>query len=191
MPEQLDPRWTLKERIQGCPGLSRAVDGVRREVARALAKTGPLPRLPKLRWALLKNRNNWTTGERQRMGEPARSDPASIRAFPLVAAVEHLWGYLSPTWAGRFLGGGCRRACSSRLEPLGTAAASLIEHGEAPLNYFRAKKAICRGPIEGLNSKVNARFKKSYGFHTDEAREIALFHVLGKLPEPQITLGFF
>jgi hypothetical protein len=34
-------------------------------------------------------------------------------------------------------------------------------------------------------------FRKSYGFRTDKAREIALFHVLGKLPEPQLIHGFF
>jgi transposase len=34
-------------------------------------------------------------------------------------------------------------------------------------------------------------FRKSYGFRTDKAREIALFHVLGDLPEPQLIHGFF
>jgi len=171
--------------------LNKAVDEVRREEARALAQAGLVPRLKKLRWALLKNRKNWTASERRRMGELKHSGLASLRAFWLVAAFEHFWGYLSPTWAGKFLDGWCGKVRRSRLKPLKTVAASLTEHREVLLNYFRAKKAISGGVIEGLNNKIKVTFRKSYGFRTDKAREIALFHVLGKLPEPKITHGFF
>jgi transposase len=171
--------------------LNKAIDEVRRNEARALAQAGLLPRLKKLRWALLKNRKNWTASERRRMGELGHSGLASIRAFWLVAAFEHFWGYVSPTWAGKFLDGWCQRVRRSRLKPLKTVAASLAEHRQVLLNYFRAKKAISGGVIEGLNNKAKVTFRKSYGFRTDKAREIALFHVLGKLPEPQLIHGFF
>lgn len=171
--------------------LNQAVDEVRRQEARALAQAGLVPRLKKLRWALLKNRKNWTASERRRMGELEHSGLASIRAFWLVAAFEHFWGYVSPTWAGKFLDGWCRKVRRSRLKPLKTVAASLTEHREVLLNYFRAKKTISGGVIEGLNNKAKVTFRKSYGFRTDKAREIALFHVLGKLPEPELTHGFF
>lgn len=171
--------------------LNQAVDEIRRDEARAMAQAGLAPRLKKLRWALLKNRKNWTARERRRMGELAHSGLASIRAFWLVAAFEHFWSYLSPTWAGKFLDGWCRRVRRSRLKPLKTVAASLTEHRKILLNYFRAKKAVSGGVIEGLNNKVKVTFRKSYGFRTDKAREIALFHVLGRLPEPEVTHGFF
>jgi hypothetical protein len=58
------------------------------------------------------------------------------------------------------------------------------------LIIFRAKKTISSGVIEGLNNKVKVTFRTSYGFRTDKAREIALFHVLGKLPEPEVIHGF-
>jgi len=171
--------------------LNQAVDEIRRQEARALAQAGLVPRLKKLRWALLKNRRNWTQSEHRRMLELEHSGLASIRAFWLVAAFEHFWGYVSPTWAGKFLDGWCQRVRRSRLKPLKTVAASLQEHREILLNYFRAKKAISGGVIEGLNNKVKVTFRKSYGFRTDKAREIALFHVLGKLPEPELIHGFF
>jgi len=171
--------------------LNKAVDEVRRQEARALAGAGLLPRLKKLRWALLKNRQNWTRSERRRMGELKHSGLASIRAFWLVAAFEHFWSYLSPRWAGKFLDAWCRRVRRSRLAPLKKAAASLMDHREVLLNYFRAKKAISGGVIEGLNNKVKVTFRKSYGFRTDKAREVALFHVLGRLPEPEVIHGFF
>ena len=171
--------------------LNKAIDEVRRDEARALAQAGLVPRLKKLRWALLKNRKNWTASERRRMGDLEHSGLAAIRAFWLVAAFEHFWGYVSPTWAGKFFDGWCQRVRRSRLKPLKTVATSLTEHREVLLNYFRAKKAISGGVIERLNNKVKVTFRKSYGFRTDKAREIALFHVLGKLPEPPLIHGFF
>jgi transposase len=171
--------------------LNKAIDEVRRQEAGALAAAGLKPRLKKLRWALLKNRKNWTPKERRRMGELRNSGLASIRAFWLVAAFEHFWGYVSPTWAGKFLDGWCKKARRSHLEPLKKVAGSLTEHREVLLNYFHAKKAISGGVIEGLNNKVKVTFRKSYGFRTDKAREIALFHVLGQLPEPEVIHGFF
>jgi transposase len=171
--------------------LNKAVDEVRRQEARALAQAGLMPRLKKLRWALLKNRKNWTASERRRMKALEHSGLASIRAYWLVAAFEHFWGYVSPTWAGKFLDAWCRRVRRCRLKPLQRVAASLTEHRQVLLNYFRAKKAISGGVIEGLNNKAKVTFRKSYGFRTDKAREIALFHVLGKLPEPELTHRFF
>jgi transposase len=171
--------------------LNKAVDEVRKDEARALAQAGLKPRLKKLRWALLKNRKNWTRKERRRMRDLQQSGLASIRAYWLVAAFEHFWTYVSPTWAGKFLDGWCQRVRRSRLNPLKRVAASLTEHREVLLNYFRARKLISGGVIEGLNNKVKLTFRKSYGFRTDKAREIALYHVLGKLPEPQLTHRFF
>ena len=109
----------------------------------------------------------------------------------MVAAFEHFWGYVSPTWAGKFLDAWCQRVRRSRLASLKKVAATLTAHRQILLNYFRAKKAFSSGIVEGLNNKVKLTFRKSYGFRTDKARELALYHVLGKLPEPQITHRFF
>lgn len=171
--------------------LNQAVDEVRKGEARALAQAGLKPRLKKLRWALLKNRKNWTDKERRRMRQLEHSGLASIRAYWLVAAFEHFWSYTSATWAGKFLAGWCQRVRRSRLKPLKKVAESLLQHQTVLLNYFRARKAISGGVIEGLNNKVKLTFRKSYGFRTDKAREIALYHVLGKLPEPQVNHRFF
>lgn len=171
--------------------LNEAVDQVRKAEARALAHAGLQPRLKHLRWALLKNRAHWTPKERRRMRALAHSGLASLRAYWLVAAFEHFWDYASATWAGKFLDGWCQRVRRSRLPSLKKVAASLSEHREVLLNYFRAHKAISGGVIEGLNNKVKLTFRKSYGFRTDQAREIALYHVLGKLPEPEVTHRFF
>jgi hypothetical protein len=46
---------------------------------------------------------------------------------------------------------------------------------------FNAAKA---GAVEGLNNKIRVVTRRSYGFRTYDAMEIALYHTLGKLPEP-------
>jgi transposase len=69
-------------------------------------------------------------------------------------------------------------------------ARSLRQHGELILNYFRAQKLISSGVVESLNNKAKVTLRKSYGFHTYRALELALYHSLGKLPEPA-THDFF
>lgn len=189
--ERLSGALHILDRFHIRQQLNKAVDDVRKGEVRALAEAGLKPQLKKLRWALLKNRKNWTRKERQRMRQLETSGLASIRAYWLVVAFEHFWGYLSPTWAGKFLDGWCRRVRRSRLGPLKKVAATLTEHRDTLLNYFRAQKAFSSAIVEGLNNKVKLTFRKSYGFRTDKAREIALDHVFGKLPEPQLIHRFF
>jgi len=62
---------------------------------------------------------------------------------------------------------------------------------ELILNYFRARKEFSSGVIEGLNNKAKVTMRKSYGFRTFRVTELALYHSLGKLPEPELTHGFF
>lgn len=57
-------------------------------------------------------------------------------------------------------------------------------------NIYSVSNLLRRQTPNGDN-KVKLTVRKSYGFRTDKAREIALYHVLGKLPEPPLTHGFF
>jgi transposase len=84
------------------------------------------------------------------MRELQGSNLRTLRAFTMVEAFQHFWTYRSPAWAGKFLNGWCTRAARSRLEPLKKVARSLQAHRELLLNYFRAKKEISGGVIEGL-----------------------------------------
>ena len=47
------------------------------------------------------------------------------------------------------------------------------------------------GVVEGLNNKAKVTMRKSYGFRTFRCLELALYHSLGKLPEPESTHEFF
>ncbi len=47
------------------------------------------------------------------------------------------------------------------------------------------------GVVEGLNNKAKVTMRKSYGFRTYRVLELAVYHSLGKLPEPESTHDFF
>jgi len=44
--------------------------------------------------------------------------------------------------------------------------------------------------VEGLNYRIKLTIRKAYGFRTLKAAEIALYHALGRLPEPKLTHEF-
>ncbi len=78
----------------------------------------------------------------------------------------------------------------SRLEPIKKVARSIRGHRELILNWFRAKKEFSSGIVEGLNYKIKLTIRKAYGFRTLKAAEIALYHALGQLPEPELAHKF-
>ncbi|MEW5725562.1 MAG: transposase, partial [Thermodesulfobacteriota bacterium] len=53
------------------------------------------------------------------------------------------------------------------------------------------KKAFSSGVVEGLNGKAKLITKRAYGFRTYKCLEIAMYHGLGQLPEPEFTHKFF
>jgi hypothetical protein len=72
----------------------------------------------------------------------------------------------------------------------GAQARLLRRHQELLLNWFRARRTISSGPTEGLNDRLKLTLRKAYGFQTFHAAEVALYHSLGTLPEPQCTHRF-
>ena len=115
---------------------------------------------------------------------------ATARAWELKEAFSHFWHYQSVIWAGAFLDYWCYRAMRSSLEPMKKVARMLRTHEELLLNWFRAKGEVSAGAVEGLNNKIRVVNRRSYGFRTYEAMEIALYHTLGRLPEPESTHRF-
>ena len=92
---------------------------------------------------------------------------------------------------GKFLDEWRRQTIRSRIEPMKKIARTLRHHRALILNYFRAQKQFSSGVIEGLNNKAKVTMRRSYGFRTFRILELALYHSLGKLPEPELTHKFF
>ncbi|MGE0379115.1 MAG: transposase [Planctomycetaceae bacterium] len=82
------------------------------------------------------------------------------------------------------------RGSRAGLEPLQKVARSLRAHQTEILNWFRAGGTISAGVVEGMHNNVKLTTRKSYGFRTYEAIEIALDHNLGRLPQPESSHRF-
>ena len=171
--------------------MSKALDEVRAGESRRIAFEGRTPVLKKSRWLLLKRGDNLKTEQRFRLRDLLRYNLKTVRAYLLKEAFQQLWDYNSATWAGKFLDDWCRQVMRSRIEPMKKIARSLRDHRELILNYFRAQKLLSSGVVEGLNNKAKVTMRKSYGFRTFRCLELALYHSLGKLPEPESTHEFF
>ena len=101
--------------------------------------------------------------------------------------IERLRGYL------QFLG--LTHTLANLPEHLGWAARNKPSHTDlfehvlaqevAIKTEHRIERRIRLSGLKGLNNKVKVTTRKSYGFRTFKATEVALFQALGDLPEPE------
>jgi transposase len=170
--------------------LNAAVDQVRRAEYGRLRGQPQAAKLKHMRWKLLRRGNRVRGHAKQRLYDLLRTKLATARAWMLKETFEHFWTYRSLTWAATFLDVWCERALRSRLEPMRKVARMLRSHEELILIWFRAKGEISNGTVEGLNHKIRVITRRSYGFRTYHAMQTALYHNLGRLPEPELTHRF-
>jgi transposase len=181
----------ILDRFHVVAKMNLALDDVRAAEARRMAREGYEPLLKRSRWCLLKRPENLTNSQRLKLRDLVRYNLQSVRAYLLKEQFQQLWDYDSPTWAAKFLDDWCTQTLRSRIEPMKKFARTVRSHRELLLNYFRARKQFSSGVIEGLNNKAKVSMRKAYGFRTFRATELALYHVLGKLPEPKLAHRFY
>ena len=166
--------------------LNQALDQVRRAESGRLraSASAQAAHLKNMRWKLLRRHSRVRGRARVQLGRLLRSKLQTARAWALKDLFEHFWTYRSVRHATYFLDYWTWRALRSRIEPMKKVARMLRSHQVLLLNWFRAKGEISSGAVEGLNNKIRVVTRRSYGFRTYEAMEIALYHTLGRLPEP-------
>lgn len=170
--------------------LNQAVDQVRRAECGRLRGKPQGAKLKHMRWNLLRRGSRVRGHAKQRLHGLLHTKLATARAWMLKETFQDFWRYRSLTWAAAFLDVWCERALRSRIEPMRKVARMLRSHEELILNWFRAKGEISNAVVEGLNNKIRVITRRSYGFRTYDAMETALYHNLGRLPEPETTHRF-
>ena len=74
---------------------------------------------------------------------------------------------------------------TSPLEPSLVGVARMLRaHEPLILNWFRAKKEISNGAVEGMNNKIKSISHRSFGFRTAEDFIAAIYHCCARLPLP-------
>ena len=174
--------------------MNKAIDEVRAKETRETRShnrlSGKLVVLTHSRWCLLKRPENLTARQSIKLNELLRCNLRTIRAYLLKEEFQLFWEYVSPAWAAKFMEQWCTKALRSRLEPMKKIARMLRAHKPLILNWFEARGQVSLGAVEGLNNRLKANLRKSYGFRTYKAIKVMLYHKLGALPEPQFTHRF-
>ena len=171
--------------------IGQAINDVRAAEVKQLKQDGYEPVLKGARWLLLKRPENLTEKQAVKLRDLLQYNLKSVRSHLMKEDFQQLWRYSSPVWAGKFLDQWCTRVMRSRIEPMKKVARTLRDKRELILNWFRAEGTISAGIVEGFNNKLKLVTRKSYGFRTQNAYEIALYHNLGALPQPESTHSFF
>jgi len=163
--------------------MNKALDEVRASETKELKAKGYQPVLKKSRWCLLKRPENLTEKQGTTLAELLRYNLKSVRAYLLKEEFGFFWEWINPKIAERFMNDWCRKVMRSRIDPMKKIARMLRTHQRKVLNWFSARNVISLGAVEGFNNKEKLVTRKSYGFRTFKAIEIALYHTLGALPE--------
>ena len=185
----------ILDRFHIAQKLGDAVDKTRRDEVARLRSIGKPAHLKGSKWLWLRRRSNLTGKGRSLLRDLLAINLTTVKAYLFKEAFLKFWSYTSPTWAGKFLDGWCADVMRHRSLPsLKKVAKTLQSHRDLILNYFRAKQdghgSLSSGAVEGFNNKAKLCIRKSYGFRSDYFREVALFHALGRLPEPESTHRF-
>lgn len=169
---------------------NEAIDEVRRQEVRELKATGQEAVLINGRWILLKRTENLTDKQVVRLKELLKTNLISIKAYLMREDFQRFWTYNMPAWAEKFLEDWVTRTMHSNVAPMKKVAKMLRSHKDLILNWFKANGKLSSGIVEGLNNKAKLTIRKAYGFRSMDHLQIALYHTLGKLPEPKTTHGF-
>jgi len=170
--------------------MNKAIDEVRAAEAKRLERAGYEPVLKHSRWCLLKRQENLTEKQAVKLSALLQYNLQSVRSRLMREDFQRFWEYCYRACAAKFLDEWCTRTMRSQISPMKKVAKTLRRHRELILNWFRAEGTISAGIVEGLNNKAKLTMRKAYGFRTPKAIEIALYHQLGDLPEPEFTHRF-
>lgn len=185
--EQLPGAALVFDKFHLVRQLMEAVDQVRREEARELKKDNP-ELLARSRYLWLKNPERLTDKQKARLGYLQKLNLRTSRAWLLKESFKELWKYKRKYWARKFLQKWCWWATHSRLQPMRDFAWTLRWHAENVLTWFDFR--ISNAVVEGLNNKAKVVSRRCYGFRTAQNFITALYHCLGKLPEPNLVHRF-
>ena len=188
--EKASQAINILDRFHIMSHMNKAIDKVRATEFKTLKAKGKQAILTGSRWCLLKRPENCNEKQAVKLKELVAINLKTVRAYLLKEDFQRFWDYKSVGWAAKFLDQWCKRTMRSRIDPMKKIAKMLRSHRSLILNWFRAKELIALGAVEGLNNKAKVTTKKAYGFKNIDVIKLALYHTLGKLPEPEVTHKF-
>ena len=169
--------------------INKAIDRIRAAESRELTRSGKKV-LIHSRFLFLHRKENLSESQHEKLGAILKMNLRIVRAYLLKESFRRFWDFQSRGWARRFLEGWIDRVMRSRLEGLKRVARTFRQHLELLLNSV-VTKDVAMGAVEGFNNKANVTIRKSYGFRSFRIAELALYHSLADLPQPDFTHRFW
>jgi transposase len=147
--------------------LGEAMDKVRkREYARLSGKDRRF--VKGQRYTLLSHWGNLTAEGRAALKLLFKVNKRLNNAYLLKESFGQRWDYQSPWWARRFFGQWCDALRWQRLEPFQKFARMVEAHWDGIEAYCHEENKVPLGFVEGINNKIRAIQRRSYGLRDEE-----------------------
>jgi transposase len=182
--------WALNilDRFHIMKKFNEAVDMIRREESRLDYHSEK--HLKHSRWVLLKREENLTEKQVIKLKDLLKRNLKSVKAYLLKNDFLQFWEFEKKEEAGKFMKDWCSRTNRTKLLPMKKVSKMLMNKSDLILNWFDTDPRLSSGIVEGFNNKAKLTIKKAYGFKNEKYLQYALYHTLGKLPEPKMTHRF-
>ena len=155
--------------------INEAVDQVRRQ------ETSANPILKGSRYAVLKNEENRTKKDHEKLNEPEMSklNLKTVKAMQIRENFQEIYNAETLEDFILLLKKWYFRATHSRTEPIIKAAKTIKKHRDGVLNWKNSQ--INNGILEGLNSVIQAAKSKARGYKTLKNLKIIAYLITGNL----------
>lgn len=120
------------------------------------------------RWLLLKDPENLdpSRNEAERLAEALKLNTQLTTVYSRKEDLRQLWSQPDKATADRVLDDWIARAEARSIEMLRRFARTLTRHREGILAWYDSP--ISTGPLERMNTKIQAMKRQAYGFRDDE-----------------------
>lgn len=153
--------------------VNEAIDQVRREEQHQNEE------LKNTRYMWLKNPNNLSLAEKEKIGSLKDMNLTTSKAYNLKLSLKDFWTFNDKLLAEDFLKKWYFWATHSQIDPIIEAAKTIKLHWSGIINYAETK--ISNGVLEGINSMVQSAKSSARGFRTTKNLILIIYLRLGKL----------
>jgi transposase len=143
-----------------------ALDEVRRAMVRETKGTAQGKAIKGLRFLLLKNPDNLSSGQELKLCEVQRTHQRLYRAYLLKETLAEALDQDDVDSARQVLRAWLAWASRSRLPPFVKAARTIRKYFDGVLAYVQTR--LTNGLTEGFNNKLRVIARRAYGFHSPE-----------------------
>ena len=123
----------------------------------------------------------------ERLRRLERLNRKVFRAYLLKEDFLAAYDYSHPGWARRRFDAWIQAAKRSRLQPFRRVAATVFDHLNGILNFFRYR--LTNGPLEGMNNKIRLLSHRAYGFKSSPTLAAMIFLCCSSFPLPLPKIG--